>query len=122
MQTRLRALVQSWKYAVRGIAYVYRNEQNFRIQLIIGILVCVLMALLGVSQLQAVALIFVMMAVLIMEVINTIVERLVDVIKPRLHTYAAIIKDMMAGAVMLTALAAAIIGGIIFLPYIAQLI
>jgi diacylglycerol kinase len=118
----MRTLTNSLTYAKRGLGYVFRHEQNFRIQIAIAIVVILLMLVFQVNHLDAVALIFVMFAVLIMEILNTVVERFVDILKPRLNTYSQIIKDMMAGAVFLTALGAAAIGAIIFYPYIHSLL
>lgn len=74
-----------------------------------------------VSRLEAVAIVFVLTAVLVLEVINSVVERFVDLLKPRLNQYSEIIKDMMAAAVALTSLGAAIVGFLIFMPYITSL-
>ncbi|MCW1929996.1 MAG: diacylglycerol kinase family protein [Candidatus Kerfeldbacteria bacterium] len=122
MRITLRTLKESTTYAWRGILYVFRNEQNFRIQLIIGLLVVVLGWIFRISKLEAVALIFVITAVLVMEVLNTVLERFIDIVKPRLHSYAGVIKDMMAGAVMLTAIGAIIVGLVILLPYVAPIL
>lgn len=122
MRFELRTLRQSTTYAWRGIVYVFRNEQNFRIQIVIGLLVLLLGFVFRVSKLEAVALIFVITAVLVMEVLNTVLERFIDVVKPRLNSYAGVIKDMMAGAVMLTAIGAIIVGLVILLPYVATIL
>jgi diacylglycerol kinase len=55
--------------------------------------------------------------VLALELANTALERVMDILKPRVHPYARVIKDMMAGAVLLTSLAAIAIAIVIFLPY-----
>ena len=62
-----------------------------------------------------------MLLLLILEIINTIFERLLDLLKPRLHQYVKDIKDMTAAAVFISSLAAIIIGLIIFLPPLIQL-
>jgi diacylglycerol kinase len=56
--------------------------------------------------------------VLVLEIINSIFERIVDVYKPRLNPYVRDIKDMMAAAVLIASLGAAIIGLMIFIPYL----
>ena len=53
-----------------------------------------------------------------MELINTIFEKVVDVLRPRIHHYAEVIKDIMAAAVLVSSIGAVIIGVLIFLPYI----
>ena len=58
---------------------------------------------------------------MILEVLNAVVERLADLVKPRLHPILHDVKDMMAGAVLLSAIGAAVIGIFIFLPRLAAL-
>ena len=57
-------------------------------------------------------------AVLILELINTVLEYFLNVIEPKIHIQAKIIKDIMAGAVLLMSAAAAILGLMIFWPYV----
>lgn len=78
-----------------------------------------LLALLfGLNDLEKGILLIIIVMVLGMELINTAFERVIDMLKPRVHPYARIVKDMMAGAVLLTACLAVIIGALIFLPYL----
>ncbi len=62
------------------------------------------------------------MWVLIMELINTVFERIADVIKPRIHPYVRLIKDVMAAVVLISSLVAVAVGIIIFLPYVRELL
>jgi diacylglycerol kinase len=62
-----------------------------------------------------------MMWVLISEIINTAIERIVDILKPRIHPYARLIKDLMAAAVLISVTASIIVGIIIFYPYVRSL-
>ncbi len=118
MWIRIRALRKSVQYASRGLRYTLQHEQNFRIQVVIAALVIVLMLVAGVRPLEAVALIFVITAVLVLEILNTVVEKFIDLLKPRLHHYSGIIKDMMAAGVTISAVGAVAVGTIIFWPYI----
>ncbi|MFC1598269.1 diacylglycerol kinase family protein [Patescibacteria group bacterium] len=122
MPNQLRTLRKSITYACKGLAYTFKNEQNFRIQLVIAFVVVFFMILFRVEQWEAVALVFVIAAVLITELLNTILERLVDILKPRLSHYSEIVKDMMAAAVVIASLGAIIVGSIIFYPYFYSLI
>lgn len=115
-------MIKSFTYAWKGLKHTYTHERNFRTHVVVATAVIIAMLVLGVSRLEAVALIFVMTAVLVLEVINSVVERFIDLLKPRLNQYSEIIKDMMAAAVALTAVGAAIVGLIIFWPYIATLL
>ena len=114
-------LFKSFRYAVRGLKYVLKNEQNFQIEILGGIFVVILMYLFPTRNLEKIALFIVIFAVLVMELINTIFERVVDMLKPRVHPYAQLVKDVMAAAVLLSSIGAVIVGVIIFCPYFQEL-
>jgi len=116
MMISIQQLLRSLVYAWRGLKFVWQ-ENNFRIQVIIGGLVIILMYLLDLNRLEKVALIIVIFSVLILESLNTIFEHLSDILKPRLHDYVVIIKDIMASIVLLASIGAVIIGLMIFWPY-----
>ena len=116
-----RKLFKSFRYAVRGLKYVLKNEQNFQIEILGGIFVVILMFLFPTRNLEKFALFIVIFAVLVMELINTIFERVVDMLKPRVHPYAQLVKDVMAAAVLLSSIGAVIVGIIIFWPYFQDL-
>ena len=113
--------VKSFRYAGRGLKYSLKNEQNFQIELLMGIFVVILMFLFPTRSLEKIALFIVVFAVLVIELINTIFERVVDMLKPRVHPYAQLVKDIMAAAVLLSSIGAIIVGVIIFFPYIREL-
>lgn len=112
----IQQLLRSFIYAWRGLKFVWQ-ENNFRIQVIIAILVIILMYLYQLSRLEKVALIIVIFSVLILESMNTIFEHLSDILQPRLHSYIMIIKDIMAATVLMASIGAIIIGLLIFWPY-----
>jgi diacylglycerol kinase len=114
-------LFKSFKYAFRGLKYVLRNEQNFQLEILGGVFVVVLMYLFPTSGLEKIALFIVIFAVLVIELINTIFERVVDMLKPRVHPYAQVVKDIMAAAVLLSSIGALIVGVGIFYPYTKDL-
>ena len=116
----LSKFVRSLKFAIKGIVHVFKTEQNFRIQIIAAALIAILMVFFKTSFIETVVLITMITIVFIVEFINTVFERVVDVLKPRLHPYAMIIKDIMAGSVLLASFAALIIGLLIFLPKISD--
>jgi len=103
--------------ACRGFRYMVKSERNFRIELAIAFLVLFLIFIFQVKSWEAVILTLVIMWVIAAEIINTVLERVVDILKPRIHPYARLIKDMMAAVVLVSSLAAAIVGIIIFLSY-----
>lgn len=117
----VKKLVKSFKFAYRGFVYVFKNEQNFRIQLVVSIIVVLLMIFFQLPSWKVITLFIVIGAILILEIMNTIFEKISDMLQPRIHHYVAIIKDLMAAAVLLTSLGAIVIGIIIFWPYIIDL-
>ncbi len=110
--------VRSFSFAARGFRYVLRGERNFQIELLIAGLVLLGMAIFDLSVMERVALVLCIAWVLTLELVNTAVERIMDVLQPRIHPYARIIKDVMAAAVLVSAGGALLIGLVIFLPRI----
>ena len=117
----LKKFFRSFRNAFRGLKYVIKNEQNFQIEVLIGIFVVILMLIFQIRGLEKVALFLVIFFVLVMELFNTILERVVDILKQRVHPYAQLIKDVMAAAVLLASVGAIIVGILIFYPYIKEL-
>ena len=105
----IKKLFRSFQHAFRGLVLIYREEQNFRIHVAFSLVVLFLAFLFRVEALQIIIL-------LILEIINTVFERLVDIAKPRVHHYIAFIKDVMAGAVFIAALICALTTIIILFP------
>lgn len=98
-----------------------KNEQNFQIEVLIGIFVVVLMFLFPTRTLEKIALFIVIFATLAIEIINSMFERVIDILKPRFHPYAQLVKDITAAAVLLSCVGAVIVGVIIFYPYVKNL-
>mgnify|MGYP006430302041 CR=1 FL=1 len=113
----LKALVKSLRYAAKGILYTFQNEQNFRFQIIAAFVVIVLMMVFPLQNWERILLSLVIFMVLILELINTAFEKIVDVLKPRVHFYVEIVKDIMAAVVLLASLGALMIGIYIFFPH-----
>ena len=87
-----------------------------------GFFVMILMFIFDIRGVEKVALFLVIFSVLAMEIINTIFERVVDILKPRVHPYAQLIKDIMAAAVLIASIGAIVIGFIIFYPYFQMML
>jgi len=119
---KVKKMIKSFGSAFRGIQTVFKTEQNFRIQILAAIAVIVLSFLLGISSWEWLVVIFLILLVLLLEILNTVFERLVDMLKPRVHMYVYDIKNMTAAMVLITAVSAIIIGTIIFGPKIIDLI
>lgn len=112
---------RSFHYALRGLWYAFRHEHNFQIEVVFALLVFLLAFLFHLSLTEQSLLLITACVVLALELLNTAVERLVDMMKPRVHPYARVVKDIMAGAVLVSSLFALLIGCIIFFPRIVAL-
>ena len=118
----LRRLLKSFKDAFRGLKHVFKSEQNFRIQALLGLLVFIAAVFLPLRSWEVILLILLILLVLLVEILNTAFEYFSDLLKPRLHHYVYVVKDIMAGAVLLTSLVALAVGAIIFYPHLENLI
>lgn len=117
---RVKRLIKSFTYALHGLVKTFKEEQNLQIQTIAAAIVIVLAFFLKVERLEWVILILVIALVILMEIANSAVERIADVLRPRINSYVKEIKDITAAAVMIASLAAIIIGVIIFYPYLVK--
>src|SRR3990167_6269503 len=115
---RLNRLFKSYGYALKGLIKTFREEQNLKIQTLASLMVLILGLYFNISRLEWAILILVICLVLIAEITNSAVERITDVLKPRINTYVKEIKDIMAAAVLLSSIAAMAVGLLIFLPYV----
>lgn len=118
----MRSLIKSFSHALAGLAYVVRRERNFQIELFFATVVIFLIVFLDVKSWEAVILILMIAAVLVTELANTVVERVVDILKPKVHPYARIIKDIMAAVVLISSFVAVIVGIIILYPYFKEIL
>ncbi len=114
----LSRLVKGFKYAFIGLGNILRTEQNARVHLAIAVIVLALGFAFGISPAELAAIFFAIIIVFVAEVLNTAIEKTLDLIEPEHNGKVAIIKDMAAGAVLVAAGGAIIIGAVIFWPYI----
>jgi len=110
----LKRLRRSFKYAWAGLMENHRREQNFRIQLVVTIFVLVLALLLDVDWLRMTILLITCAYVLSLEMINSGLERYIDKLTPQKDERIGRIKDILAGAVLLAAIFAVLIGIVVF--------
>ncbi len=114
--------IASFGYAFSGLWYALRTQRNMRVHLLIAVLAIVLGIVLHISAVEF-ALIFVAItAVFIAEMFNTVFELCVDLASPEYHPLAKIAKDVAAGAVLLNAMLAVVIGLFVFGPHLLALI
>ncbi|MCK5510485.1 diacylglycerol kinase family protein [Candidatus Parcubacteria bacterium] len=99
----------------------FKEEQNLKIQAIAACLIIFFAIYFNITKTEWMFLVFVIGLVILMEIANSAIERVTDVLKPRIHDYVKEIKDITAAGVMVASFIALIIGAIIFLPYLVKL-
>jgi len=118
----MRALIRrhtiSFQHAIDGIIWAIRSQPNFRIHLVISLLVIAAGYYFAISSLEAIILVFVILLGLSAEMINTAIESVTDLVTKEYRVEAKIAKDVSAGMMLIVAIGASIIGLIIFLPYL----
>lgn len=108
----------SFKYAFKGIYTFFATQTNARIHLLAASLVSLAGFYFSINKTEWLALILTFAVVLAAEALNTAIEFVVDLVSPQYHPLAEKAKDVAAGAVLMTAFAAILIGCIIFVPKI----
>ncbi len=112
-----RTLIQSFKLAWEGIAFIFRSERNMRIHCGLGTLAIIIGYLLRISEIEFIFIVFAIALVLIAEAANTAFELLLDFIHgDKFHPDVKVLKDITAGGVFIAASNALVIGTIIFFP------
>lgn len=113
--------LSSFQYAVRGLRFVYANERNFRLECLFMIFVLASFFVFSFSRIEMLVLILLCGAVLILEIVNTVVEHFLDLIKPRLSYQVQVVKDILAGMVLVSVILAVVVGSIIYIPAFIEL-
>ncbi|NTW46189.1 MAG: diacylglycerol kinase family protein [Candidatus Moranbacteria bacterium] len=112
------AFAKSFRHAADGIRNAASTERNFRIELILGLAATVLLFLLPLSSAERGIVLLTIGVVLSLELLNTAVEHLMDVLSPQYHEAVKATKDITAGAVLLASVFAVFVGIVVFLPHI----
>jgi undecaprenol kinase len=115
---RKHSLLKSFGFAFEGIKTEFKRGRNFRIQILAGFLAVGFGIVLKITPPEWFSLILVIASVLILELVNTAVEAIVDMISPEIQEKAKIAKDVSAGAVLVASIAAVFVGAFLFLPKI----
>lgn len=110
--------IKSFGYAFKGIGSFLSKEPNAWIHCVAVVVVVSLGFYFHISPTEWCLCLLCFGLVLMAEAMNTAVERIVNLVSPQFHPIAGDVKDVAAGAVLLAALAAAIVGCIIFIPYL----
>ena len=109
----------SFRYAFSGIGYTFINSRNFKIQFIFDFFSLILGYILKLDKTDYLILLVTVFSVLTLEILNTSIESLVDlIVKKKFNNLAKIAKDCSAGAVLLASINSVIIGLYLFTPKI----
>lgn len=111
-----RKFIKSLKYARAGAEHVLKTQRNIWIHCFIGLVVLAAALWLQVERSELTLLVLTIAFVLATEIINTSIEEAVNLAQPAVHPQAALAKNLAAAAVLVAAVGAIIIGGLIFLP------
>ena len=114
--------LKSFKYAFNGLRVLIKEEHNAWIHLFATVCVVVAGILFKISPMEWVAVVFAIGLVFSFEIINTSVENIADFICPERDDRIKRIKDLAAAAVLVSAITAAVIGLIVFIPKIMELL
>lgn len=115
---RQRNLITSFKNAFFGLFYCFRTQRNFRLHLLVTILVLVVSYFLRIEKTEVLFLFFAILLVLALEMVNTTIEAIIDLMTSEWQEKARLAKDIAAATILLAAVGAVVIGIIIFSPYI----
>ncbi|NWN98840.1 MAG: diacylglycerol kinase family protein [Bacillus sp. (in: Bacteria)] len=111
----------SFRYAFEGVKTTFQEERNMRTHVLAGVLALLLGLSLSLSIAEWLWIVLSSFLVFVMEILNTVIENLVDLVTKEYHPLAKKVKDMAAGAVLSTTIFAVVTGLLIFAPKIIQL-
>lgn len=112
---RWKRFAASFGFAFQGMRFAWR-ESNFRFHAAAASAVIAAGSLLSLSRIEWLFILLMIFGMFVLEMINTAIEKVVDLVTEETHPLAGMAKDLAAGAVLLYAILAAITGLIIFLP------
>ena len=113
--------IKSFRYAFRGAWLLIRTEHSIMVQLFIAVLVCIAGFLVDLTPTEWMLQTLAIALVLVAEALNTAIEKLCDFVHPERSKHIGTVKDISAGGVTFAALAAVVIGMIIYLPKLLEL-
>lgn len=113
---------KSFTYAFQGLHTAVKNEPNFRIHIFFAVLALTLGIILKLEVLEWMFLTFTIFYVLTLELLNTVLEAIVNLVSPEVNQFAKIAKDVSAACVLLAAGMSIIVGIVLFLPKILSFI
>ncbi|MDD4382237.1 MAG: diacylglycerol kinase family protein [Candidatus Dojkabacteria bacterium] len=115
-------LSRSFSDAFRGLKVIFKNETNFRIELVVAVITILFGFLFKISHTDWIAISIVMSLVFISESINSSIEALSDTMSKDFKINIKYAKDVSGGAVLISSIASLITGLVIFIPYVIELV
>ena len=117
-----RDFLSSVTCALRGLFFAFRTQPNLRWHLVAGCAVLLVARWLGLSRVEMAVLVLVIGLVVCAEILNTAVELTIDMINITEHPVARIVKDVAAGAVLVTACMSVVVGWFVLCPHLAAVL
>lgn len=114
-------MIKRFKHPLEGLIALLRKDKNFLLHLIAALFIIIISVLFNITRTEWLFIIIAISAVLFMEVINTSVEYVVDLVIDEYHPLAKYAKDTASLAVLIASMMSLLIGMIIFIPYILKL-
>lgn len=111
---RVRNIIDSFNYAVRGIVYTLKTQRNMRIHFAAGFLILIVSLFFNFTRTELLILFLTISLVVICEMINTSIEKTIDMFTEKYHPLAEIAKNVAAGAVLISALNALVVAYLLF--------
>jgi diacylglycerol kinase (ATP) len=112
----LREEKDSFGHAFRGLFYTWETQRHLRVHLALATLAVFLGLILRLGATEWAVLALTIALVLSLELLNTVVEAVVDLVTPDYHPLARVAKDVAAGAVLVSAMGGVAVGAFLFLP------
>lgn len=105
---------EALKNAINGLILAFNTESNIKIDFIVAVLVIIACIIVKVTYLELLAIVLTIGLVIFAEMFNSVAENIVDMITEEYNERAKIIKDISAGAVLITSITAVLVAAIIF--------
>lgn len=119
-QFSIKERIYSFRYAFQGLKLLFLKEHNVRIHIVAAIFVVIAGFWLGISACEWIAIVFSIGFVITTEALNTAIEQMANFASPEQNQHIKTIKDLAAGAVLISAMTALVIACIVFIPKIIE--
>lgn len=108
-------IINKFKFAAHGLLYLWKHEKSFQWQVLVAVSVQILALVIRLDGVLWALVTFISAAVLCAEAFNTALEKLLDMVEPRLQSQVGVLKNLLAAAVFLVALGSLAVALVIFI-------